>query len=406
LTLPESTVREIIIHSPDELAQEFNSINVDQGGIGIMAPKAFLHILRLRELKSPAANILKQEMLSIGGECATSRSVILGDPEPQDAILIGTRRQLANLSSKIKSQPFGLQRAARGIDDFLRQVGISDAGPHPMLQMLDAETGHYPLIMGILNVTPDSFSDGDLFLDANDAVRYGLKMLNQGAEVIDVGGESTRPGSEPVAEDEELRRVLPVITGLREKTERPISIDTMKSGVAKEALQAGATLVNDVSAGRHDPHIMEVVAETGCPYVLMHMQGMPKTMQENPHYDHVMDEMHRFFNERLESATKAGISEESIILDPGIGFGKRKIDNYEILRRLGEFRIFGHPILVGVSRKSLLMNELGPTPQERLEETIAAETIVMANGADIIRVHDIIPALKSRTIVQRVLGRS
>jgi dihydropteroate synthase len=151
---------------------------------------------------------------------------------------------------------------------------------------------------------------------------------------------------------------------------------------------------------------MEVVAETGCPYVLMHMQGMPKTMQEYPHYDHVMDEMHRFFNERIESATKAGISEENIILDPGIGFGKRKIDNYEILRRLGEFRIFGHPILVGVSRKSLLMNELGPTPQERLEETIAAGTIAMANGADIIRVHDIIPALKSRTIIQRVLGRS
>ncbi|MFC1618692.1 dihydropteroate synthase [Candidatus Neomarinimicrobiota bacterium] len=404
--MSDSIIREIIIHSPDELAQEFSSINVDPDGIGIMAPKAFLHILRLRELKSPAANILKQEMLSAGGECATSRSVILGDPEPQDAILIGTRRQLTNLSSKIKSQPFGLRRAAKGIDDFLRQVGISGAGPHPMLQMLDGETGHYPLIMGILNVTPDSFSDGDHFLDGDDAIRHGLKMLNQGAEVIDVGGESTRPGSDPVAEDEELRRVLPVIAGLREETERPISIDTMKSGVAKEALQAGATLVNDVSAGRHDPHIMEVVAETGCPYVLMHMQGMPKTMQENPHYDNLLDEMHRFFNERIKSAVEAGIAEENIILDPGIGFGKRKSDNYEILRRLGEFRIFGHPIMVGVSRKSLLMNELGATPQERLEETIAAGTIAMANGADIIRVHDIIPALKSRTIIQRVLGRS
>jgi dihydropteroate synthase len=228
--LPESTVREIIIHSPDELAQEFNSINVDQGGIGIMAPKAFLHILRLRELKSPAANILKQEMLSVGGECATSRSVILGDPEPQDAILIGTRRQLANLSSKIKSQPFGLHRAAKGIDDFLRQVGISSAGPHPMLQMLDGETGQYPLIMGILNVTPDSFSDGDLFPDANDAIRYGLKMLDQGAEVIDVGGESTRPGSDPVDEDEELRRVLPVIPDLHRYDEVRSSQGSSPSG--------------------------------------------------------------------------------------------------------------------------------------------------------------------------------
>lgn len=369
-----------------------------------MAPKAFLHILRLRELKSPAANILKQEMLSAGGECATSRSVILGDPNPQDVILIGTRRQLAKLSSKLKSQPFGLRNIAKGIEDFLGKVGLPGADPHPLLQSLDGESGHYPLLMGILNVTPDSFSDGNRFLKVDNAIGHGLEMLDDGAEIIDVGGESTRPGSDPVAEEEELRRVMPVIAGIREKTERPISIDTMKARVAREALEAGATLINDVSAGRHDPHMMELVAEHGCPYVIMHMQGMPKTMQANPRYDNLMDEMHRFFHTRLEAATKAGAAETQIILDPGIGFGKRKEDNYEILRRLRELRIFGCPVLIGVSRKSLLLSDLGPIPQERLEETIAAGTLAMANGADIIRVHDVIPAVKSRMIIQRVQG--
>lgn len=398
-------IREIITPSPAELAEEFDSLNVDKGGVGIMSPKSFFHVLRLRRLKSPAANILKQEMLSVGGECAASRTVILGDDQPQDAIIMGTRRQLTKVATKLKAQPFGLQRVAKQIEGFLKlprqpfKVAVSP------IDSLAGDSAGYPLIMGILNITTDSFSDGGSYFDSADAIEHGLTLFEEGAEIVDVGGESTRPGSEPVTAEEELRRVEPVIAKLRERTDRPISIDTMKAPVARQALRAGATLVNDVSAGRHDPDMFAAVAEAGCPYVMMHMQGEPKTMQQKPHYDHLMDELHRFFDERLNQAVKVGVAEEQIIIDPGIGFGKRREDNYEILRRLGELRSFGRPLLVGVSRKSFLQNELGETPQERLEESIAAGTIAMVNGAAMLRVHDVRPALKSRSVVRNLADR-
>lgn len=401
-----ATIREIIASSPDELVREFDSINVDKGGMGIMSPKAFFHVLRLRALKSPAANILKQEMLSVGGECATSRTAVLGDPDPQDVIIMGNRRQLAKLAAKLKAQPFGLRQATGQIETFLESTSQNPKPLDSLLTSLATDPNRYPLVMGILNVTPDSFSDGNRYLDEKAAIRHGRALFEQGAELVDVGGESTRPGSEPVAEDEELRRVLPVIHGLREQTDRPISIDTMKARVAEEALQAGANLVNDVSAGRQDPQMLEVVTRKGCPYILMHMQGMPKTMQQDPHYDHLMDELHRFFDERLALAVGVGVGEEQIILDPGLGFGKRREDNYEILRRLWELRVFDRPVMVGTSRKSFLNNDLGPTPEERLEESIAAGTIAMMNGADILRVHDVIPALKSRVVFRRLIGQS
>ncbi|UCH62198.1 MAG: dihydropteroate synthase [Fidelibacterota bacterium] len=399
-----ATIREIIAYTPEELVQEFDSLKVDERGIGIMSPKGFFHVLRLRSLKSPAANILKQEMISVGGECATSRSVVLGDPEPQDVIVMGTRRQLAKLGSRLKAQPFGLKQAAGRIEDFLKKTTKSSRRADSLLLTLTGEPSRYPLIMGILNVTPDSFSDGNAYIDTSAAVSHGMTLFEQGGEIVDVGGESTRPGSESVSTEEELGRVLPVITRLREQTDRPISIDTTKAQVAREALEAGATLINDVSAGRHDPQMFEVAAQAECLLILMHMQGKPKTMQQNPHYDYLMDELHGFFDERLTQAAKAGVKEEQIILDPGIGFGKRRGDNYEILRRLGELRIFGRPVAVGVSRKSFLQSELGEMPRDRLEESIAAGTIAMVNGADILRVHDVVPALKSRIVSRRLMG--
>jgi dihydropteroate synthase len=401
-----AALREIIASSQEELAREFASIEVDKGGIGIMSPKGFFHILRLRSLKSPAANILKQEMLSVGGDCATSKTVILGDPHPQDAIIMGTRRQLAKLAARLKAQPFGLKQAAGQIEAFLKKNSRESGAIDPLLASLAGDESHLPLIMGILNVTPDSFSDGDVYFDEKAAIAHGLSMAEQQADMIDVGGESTRPGSEQVQEDEELSRVLPVIAALRSKVSRPISIDTMKARVAGEALQVGATVVNDVSAGRHDPEMLDLASQVGCPFVMMHMQGQPKTMQQDPHYDHLMDELHAFFDERLTVAVKAGIKEEQIILDPGIGFGKRREDNYEILRRLRELRVFRRPLLVGTSRKSFLQNALGETPQDRIEESIAAGTIAMVNGADILRVHEIIPAQKSKVISHRLAGKT
>ena len=398
------TLREIITPSPDELAQEFDSLDVDRGGIGIMQPKSRFHVLRLRELKSPAANILKQEMLSVGGECATGRKVILGDPNPQDVVIMATRRQLTKIAKKLKSQPFGLKRIAGQISVFLQRVKTGRQILDPVLLSLAGEPQRIPLIMGIVNVTPDSFSEGGAYLDTDAAVTHGEDHLSQGAEIVDIGGESTRPGSDQVPLEAELDRVLPVVSQLRKRTDAPLSIDTMKSAVASEALRAGATMVNDVSAGRFDPAILDVVADAGCPYVVMHMQGVPKTMQEAPQYQLLMDELHRFFDDRMAQALRAGIKEEQMILDPGIGFGKGLEDNFVILRRLPELRVFGRPLMVGVSRKSFLQSEVGPTPEDRLEQSIAAGTVAMFNGADILRVHDVGPAVRSRVVVQGLMG--
>ena len=399
-----AALREIITGSPSELALEFEAIQVDKGGVGIMSPKSFFHVLRLRQLKSPAANILKQEMLSAGGECATARTVIQGDPKPQDAIVMGTRRQLAVLAKKLKAQPFGLRKIALQLEMFLKQASRPNLQPEPISTALGTAHNGPPLIMGTVNATPDSFSEGGAHYEEPAAVAQGQKLIKDGADIIDVGGESTRPGSDPVPEEEELRRVLGVIAHLKANGLAPISIDTMKSGVAQSALEAGATVINDVSAGRHDPLMFEVAAEADCPIILMHMLGEPKTMQDDPHYDVLMDELHRFFDERLEAAVAIGIQEHQILLDPGIGFGKRREDNYLILRRLRELLVFGRPLVVGVSRKSLLASERGLRPQQRLEETITAGTAAMLNGAHVLRVHDVQAAVKSRIIGRRVLG--
>ncbi len=398
------SLREIITGSADDLAQELASLNVDQGGIGIMARKARLHVLRLRQLSSPAANILKQEMLSLGADCATGRTVILGDENPQDVLVLATRRQLDKAAKKLKAQPFGLKVIARQIESFL-EARYRPGRTGDLLSRL-VSGSEPPLIMGILNVTPDSFSDGGKFATEEAAVARGRELSRQGADLIDVGGESTRPGSDPVPAEVEQARVVPVLAALAGPEQALLSIDTMKAEVAAAALQAGAALVNDVSAGRHDPEMLPLIASHGCPVVLMHMQGQPRTMQEAPAYDNLMDDLHRFFDERLAAATKAGVPEENIILDPGIGFGKRLADNYEILRRLPELLIFGRPILVGVSRKSFLQNPAGEKPRERLPESITAGALAMANGADLLRVHDVEPAVKSRTIVRRLLERA
>ncbi len=397
-------IREIFAQSPEELAREFDSLNVDRKGIGIMIPKGLFHVLRLRNLKSPAANILKQEMLSIGGECAISRSVILGDPNPQDVIVMGTRQQIARLITRLRAQPFELKQVAVQLGAFIKRISDQAWPIDSLLLSLAGDLPHYPVIMGICNVTPDSFSDGGQYLEKSAAVSHAMTLFEQGAEIVDIGGESTRPGSAPVTAEEELRRIKPVLDGLRELTGKPLSVDTMKARVAKEALDAGASLINDVSGGRHDPRILEVVAESGCPFVLMHMQGEPKTMQQNPRYNNLMDELHRFFDESITRAVCAGVKEEQIIIDPGIGFGKRREDNYEILQHLRELRAFNRPVMVGISRKSFLQNDLSKIPQERLEETIAAGTIAMMDGADILRVHDVIPAIKARIVFQRLMN--
>jgi dihydropteroate synthase len=246
--------------------------------------------------------------------------------------------------------------------------------------------------MGIVNVTPDSFSDGGLFLDAGAAVEHGRRLAGEGAEILDVGGESTRPGADPVPEAEELRRILPVVERLAADGAARLSIDTTKAAVARAALDAGATIVNDVSAFRFDPRMAALVAERGADCCLMHMLGDPRTMQDDPRYDDVVSEVKAHLEERLAFAVSEGVDEDHVWLDPGIGFGKTAEHNLELLRRLDELVAIGRPVVVGASRKSFLgkLARDGMT-SDRLPGTIATNVLALERGATIFRVHDVAP---------------
>lgn len=257
--------------------------------------------------------------------------------------------------------------------------------------------------MGVVNVTPDSFSDGGLYLEPARAIDHGRELAEAGAAILDVGGESTRPGAEPVAVAEELERVVPVVEGLA-SSGAAISVDTSKRPVAEAALAAGAEIVNDVTALRGDPEMAALCADRGPTVVLMHMAGSPRTMQDSPHYDDVVGEVKAFLAERVEAALAAGVEEDRIWLDPGIGFGKTAAHNHELLRRLGELRGLGRPLVIGTSRKSFLGSADGSPAGERLGGTIASSVLAAAEGADVLRVHDVAEVAQALTVATAILG--
>jgi len=259
-------------------------------------------------------------------------------------------------------------------------------------------------IMGIINVTPDSFSDGGRYFDTERAIARGLELAADGADILDVGGESTRPGSLPVPEAEELRRVVPVVGALRKRTTCLLSIDTTKAAVARAALDAGADIVNDTSAFRFDPAMPGEVARSGAGVILMHMQGTPLTMQRSPRYGDLLDEVRAFLGERIRVAEAAGIPRERVVVDPGIGFGKTFEDNLVLLRRQEFFHELGRPLLLGFSRKAFLGRLLGLPPEERLEGTIAAAVLSVERGAHILRVHDVGPVARAVRAAEAILG--
>jgi dihydropteroate synthase len=257
--------------------------------------------------------------------------------------------------------------------------------------------------MGILNVTPDSFSDGGLYFDKSAAIKRAIQMVEDGADIIDIGGESTRPGSEPVTIEEELRRTIPVIEELAKEVKVPISIDTYKSEVAKRALDAGASMVNDISGLRFDPEMPVVVSENKVPVVIMHIKGRPRDMQQNPVYEALIPEIMDYLREGIKIARQTGISEDKIIIDPGIGFGKTFDHNLGIIKHLHEFRFLEKPILIGLSRKAFIGKILGDVPYtERPEGTAAAVAISIINGANIIRVHDVKEMVKVAKIADAI----
>jgi dihydropteroate synthase len=260
------------------------------------------------------------------------------------------------------------------------------------------------LVMGIVNVTPDSFADGGRHLDHRAAVAHGLQLAAEGADLLDVGGESTRPGASYVAEAVELDRVLPVVETLAAATEVPVSIDTRKAAVARAALAAGAAVVNDVSAGRDDPELLDVAAEAKAPLVLMHMQGTPATMQDDPRYGDVLAEVEAFLQERCEAAEAAGVAPDALVVDPGIGFGKRDEHNYALLDGLARLTRLGHPVLVGTSRKGFIGRALDLPTEERLEGTAATVVWAVERGTRIVRVHDVGPMARTVRMTEALMA--
>lgn len=395
-------MRLICVETISEAVAELRGIGADEDSIGVMAPKALGRTIKLEKISSPAANILKQEMLSLGGDAAVAREVITGKAEASDVLLMGTLKQFKGLVGKISRQHFGLSRMAQGLNGILEVV---ETPPHYRLECRGHtfDLGARTHIMGVLNVTPDSFSDGGYFYSFDQAVDRARQMVEEGADIIDVGGESSRPGSEPMAVEEELERVLPVVERLVEELSVPVSVDTVKSQVAERALEVGAHMVNDISGLKYDPEMGSVVSSYDVPLILMHIKGRPKDMQANPVYEDLLSEIFSSLQESARRALQAGVRQESIVIDPGIGFGKTVEHNLEILKRLREFTSMGYSLLVGTSRKSFIGKVLDLPVDDRLEGSLAAVAVSILNGAHILRVHDVKPTVRAARLVDAIM---
>jgi len=387
-----------------EAEAALRDLGVDPVGIASMAPKMRHRCILIRGLKPRAANIIKQDMLSLGADAAVARGTVDCSLPYTDVILMGTLKQLKYAVAKFKRQPFGIKKIAAELDTALSYERKSRF--EVKYRRGSLILGEKTLIMGILNTTPDSFSDGGRYLDPELAVERALHMAEEGAHIIDIGGESTRPGSSPVSLEEEIKRVVPVIERLAKKLDIPISIDSSKAEVAKRALHAGADIINDISALRADDQMAEVAAKAGCPIILMHMKGTPADMQQSPAYGSLVDEILSFLEESIDIATEAGIASDKIIIDPGIGFGKTLSDNLQIINRADEFKVLGKPLLIGPSRKSFIGEILDDKEADRLEGTLAACTLAMARGVHIIRVHDVKEAARAAKISDAILKSS
>ena len=392
-----------IIRNEEDSRKEMEAIGVEEGGIKIMVPKSFHYCIKFYGLEPQDAIIMKQEMLAAGGDVAISQYAIPPHGEKTDALVIGTKTQLRILSMKMKMQYERLNEAGEKISGLIESMEKT----HEINIGKTLRTGKRTLIMGILNVTPDSFYEGGKYSSVESALERAREMVEEGADIIDVGGESSRPGSLPVSKDEELSRILPVIKAISDELDVPISVDTYRAEVAEEAIKAGAGMVNDITAMGGDDGMAKVVSEHGVPICLMHMKGTPQNMQKNPHYDDTMAEITKFLHERAEYAMAKGIDEKNIILDPGIGFGKRTgegiEDNCEIIARLAELKSLGFPVLVGASRKTFIGNLSNTRVEERLEGSLGAEAMAIANGADILRVHDVKETKRMAMVVDRIV---
>ncbi len=390
---------------PAEIAREIERTESDPEGVGIMTRKGRIYPVRLERVALKASPLLKQELLSVGGEAAHARGVADHSVAASAVVLLATWGQYRRLLPKLKRQPFGLAELADELDRALRRYAARGPrtlrGPHRAFTLCDV-----PRVMGVVNVTPDSFSDGGRFLAPEAAVAEALHLAEDGASVLDVGGESTRPGAGEVSPDEEWRRIGPVISTLAGRTDVPISVDTRHAEVAARAVDAGADLVNDVE-GLRSEEMRRVVARTGAAAIVMHMRGTPGTMQADLDYRDLRGELFAYLAAATDRAVADGIDPARLLVDPGLGFGKSAEQSVELLAHAGEFRSLGYPVVLGASRKSFLGAVLGGVgPADRLEAGLAAAVLAAERGVALVRTHDVRPTVRALALVAAVRGQA
>jgi len=377
------------IDSLDKSQKEILKIGADKSSVSIMDKKALNIAFKVYDCKFYHANLLKQEALTVGAECAIEKDTITAKTLKSDCLILANMKQAYILSAKLKNQSF----------KFLRELGVELENQLQNLTKSDfifrfnnntIDLKNNIMVIGILNVTDDSFFDGGKYNSLDKALQQTEKMIEEGADIIDIGAESTRPGSLPLELDKELKRIIPVVKEVKKRFTIPISVDTYKSKVAQESIFEGADIINDISGLTFDKNMANVLSESKCGIIAMHIKGTPKNMQKNPQYEHLIYEINEFFKSILEKTDSFNIERNRVILDVGIGFGKTYDDNFKIIDNINSFKIHGRPILIGASRKSFIGAVLNESnPDKRLYGTVGVNVASYLKGARIFRVHDV-----------------
>lgn len=381
------TVRVIEISNLEQSLKELLKIGIGYNSSLKMSEYYDFKVVKISYIDVREINIIRAEALKNGMSAVVSDEILLLNAAKGELLLGGTAFQYEMLIRALGNSLLNCSEIALKIKKIVYNYGIDNFEREIKGKIFNF--GEKSFVMGILNITEDSFSDGGKYINADKAIERALKMVEDGADILDIGAESTRPGAIPVSEEEELERIVPIVEKLSKLVKVPISIDTYKSEVAKYSLRAGADIINDITGLKGESTMAEVVSDNDAYVIIMHMQGTPQTMQSNPEYQDVVSDICLDLKESFSIAEIAGIKKEKVIIDPGIGFGKSTNHNLEIIKRVGEFKIFGVPILIGASRKSMIGNVLNLPVNERVEGSLAVAAASVMNGASIIRVHDV-----------------
>ncbi len=372
----------------EDFKKKLIDLGVCKKGVNILSKKYKIYIFLIENINTISANILKQEALCVGADVALPLKASFFEKKNTKVYLIVTKRQLEKLISRLKEQIPSLRKLAFILENFLN----IEKKPYPIFYNGKKLSFEKYILMGILNVTPDSFYDGGKYINLDKAVEHAQKLIKDGAQIIDVGGESTRPGANPVSLEEELNRVIPVIKTLKESLPKNIfiSVDTYKAKVAQKALEVGADIINDISGLTFDKDMINVLKDSHAPIIINHIKGTPRNMQKNPYYENVLWEVSQFFENKIKTLLKVNYPYTNIILDVGVGFGKRLEDNLVLIKNISHFKKFGLPLLIGTSRKSFIGKILNlDDPKDRLEGTLASNLYLYQKGVNIFRVHDV-----------------